>query len=302
LKLLWKPLLAALLPVTADLDALPYPLWGSPKIDGFRIMGQNNQGVSRKGTVYRNSTVQEMFASGKLEGLDGEIVVGSPWASDVFNRTQNCVNSGSKEAAWEFFKHGAFHVFGAYGAFPTISSMYSGLNVWRNHGQLRIVPQTLIKNRKQLEAFEAKCLAKGYEGVMLRRADGPAYPQKPGKDNRSTVNEFYLVKLKRFDYGEARIIAPRYLEHNKNEERTSTGKRSSKKSGMVVDFKRIGKVDVVEIDTKAKFSLTVPTNLLRDKGFDWWQRQVGKVVRYKHQLAGAKDAPRICTCKFEELL
>lgn len=308
--LLWKPLLAATLPADADLDALPYPLWASPKLDGYRVMGQRDKAVSRKGIEYRNLALREMFASrkGQLEGLDGEAVVGPPWAPDVFNRTQNCINSGSEAAAAEFRRHGAYWVFGLYDlggghAFQGVEEMYECLK--RNYSRqdkVRIVTQKLIRKRSQLLSFEATQLEKGYEGVMLARADREGYPQKPGKENRSTLREFDLVKLKRFDYGDARIIAPRYLVHNQNEERTATGARRSAKAGKVIDSKRIGKVDVFETKTKALFSLTVSTNELRNKGFDWWQRQVGKVIRYKFQLCGTLNAPRICTATFEELL
>lgn len=314
-KLLWKPLLAATLPMDSDLDKLPYPLLGSPKLDGYRVMIQRARAVSRKGIEYRNKAVQRVLGLADLEGLDGEVCIGPPWAKDVFNRTQNCVNSGSEEAAQEFSKHGAFHVFGWYDAMDpaeesgvevnTPQAMFQALSERGDlvgHPYVKLVKQKLIRNASQLRSFEATMLEKGYEGVMLRRMDCPAYPQKPGKDNRSTLNEFWLVKLKRFDYGEARIIACHYLEHNKNEERTESGKRSTKRSGIVIDKTQVGRVSVVETETREPFSLTVPTNLLRQKGMDWWTKQIGKTVRYKYQVAGMKDAPRICTSEFKELL
>jgi DNA ligase-1 len=309
-KLLWLPLLAATLPADADLDALPYPLWGSPKIDGYRVIGQNDKAVSRKGIEYRNTALRAMFASrrGQLEGLDGEVCIGPPWAPDVFNRTQNCVNNGSVEAAEEFRRHGTFHVFGLYDlggghAYQGIEQMFECLK--RNYARqdkIRIVPQKLIRNTSQLLSFEATQLEKGYEGVMLRRSDGPCYPQKLGKENRSTMREFYLVKLKRMEFGEVVIKAAHWLEHNKNEDRTATGARRSVKAGKVTSATQVGRVDVLEITTKAKFSLTVSTNELRNKGMPWWMKQIGKRVRYKYQLTGTLNAPRICTATFEELL
>lgn len=307
--LLWKPLLAATLPVDADLDALPYPLYGSPKIDGYRVMGQHGQGVSRKGLVYRNAAVQRLFQGGALEGLDGELTVGDPWKADVFNRTQNCVNSGAGPAELAFEKWGQFHVFGLHSVHTAVEDIRYMLDVLHRREEflqfkasMRLVRQTLIRDAKQLRAFEEKALAKGYEGVMLRQANGPAYPQKPGKDNRSTLNEFYLVKLKRFDFGEAVILSWFYLEHNANEEKTSTGRRSSKRSGMVIDEKRVGSVMLRNKETGETFRMTVPTNLLRDKGPRWWQQQLGATVRFKFQLCGTKDKPRIPTCEFKELL
>ncbi len=302
--LLWKPTLAATLPPDADLDALPYPLWASPKIDGFRCMGQRGTAVTRKGLRYRNTAVQALFeeSDGEYEGLDGELCVGPPWAADVFNRTQNVVNDGSDTAAKEFFRHGFFHVFGLYGRLSSSPPevMFAKLRLLKGLDKLRIVPQTVVTDKDRLLSFEARCLAKGYEGVMLRRCDGPGYPQKPGKENRSTLREFHLVKLKRFEYDEAVITGWRHLEHNLNEEKTVAGRRSSKKSGCVVDEARVGSVTLR--DGAHEFSVNVQTDALRAKGPAWWSRQVGRQVRYTHQSVGRKELPRFPQCKFEELL
>jgi DNA ligase-1 len=314
MSLLWKPLLAATLPSDADLDALPYPLWGSPKIDGFRCMVQGGVAVTRKGIKYRNTAVQDIYGHKDYEGLDGELCAGPPWAKDVFNRTQNCVNSGKPEAAEVFRKYGCFYVFGWYGASNVIDDMWDDVVnpfyrmqiAMSEYGEIqggyfRQVAQTAIKNSKQLQRFEEKCLKRGFEGVMLTRFDRPAYPQKPGKENRSTLNEFWLVKLKRFDYATAMIVDVHYLEHNENEEKTASGRKSTKKSGLVVDKTQIGSVTMATA-RGLNFSLTVPTDLLRKKGVAWWHDQVGKTIRYKYQLAGTLNKPRCLTATFEELL
>jgi hypothetical protein len=70
--LLWKPTLAATLPVDADLAALPYPLYGSPKIDGVRAMVQGGAVVSRNGRPIMNRAAQKKFGGPYFEGLDGD--------------------------------------------------------------------------------------------------------------------------------------------------------------------------------------------------------------------------------------
>lgn len=291
--MIWKPLLAATLPAGYDLDTLPYPLWGSPKIDGFRCLIQNGEAVSRKGIPFRNSAVQWLYGRKEYEGLDGELVVGKPYAADVFNRVQNVVNDGKEKAANDFHDEGCLWVIDCFG-----DTDFERTKLTPEKPQIKVIPQIIIRNAAQLRNFEERCLRRGYEGVMLRKYS--EYPQKPGKENRSTLREFYLVKLKRFDYAEARILQAHLLEHNLNDEKTATGKRSSKKSGMVVDAERIGSVTLT--DGKRVFDMTVPTNELRNKGPRWWNQQLGKTVRYKFQLVGTKDKPRIATCEFKELL
>ncbi len=309
--LLWKPTLAATLPPDADLDALPYPLYASPKIDGFRCMGQRGTAVTRKGLTYRNTAVRALFeqSDGEYEGLDGELCVGPPWAADVFNRTQNCVNTGGPAAADEFRRYGALWVIDIVDRGEDIreSDYFSDRHEWlRNKSSMwskhfKLISQVLIRNAKQLANYEARCLAKGYEGVMLRRGDAGPYLRKPGKENRSTLREFYLVKLKRFEYDEAVITGWRHLEHNLNEEKTAAGRRSTRKDGRVIDAAQVGSATLRNKKFGA-FNVTVPTNELRGKGDAWWDAAVGTRIRFKYQLAGTKDKPRILTATFGELL
>lgn len=141
---------------------------------------------------------------------------------------------------------------------------------------------------------------------MLRRADQGAYPQKadkhgkPLKNNRSTLKEFYLARLKRFETDDAVIVSFHPLEHNTNEERTATGARSSKKAGIVVDHNRVGSVTLRDVKTDKLFDTTVGSTRLREwKG---WPSAIGKIVRYKYQKVGTKDLPRINTCDFAGIM
>lgn len=302
--LLWKPLLAATLKPDADLDTLPYPLYASPKIDGIRAMVQGGVVVSRKGVPFPNAGVQRAFGGKVYEGLDMELVYGEPWAPDVFNKTQSVVLSGAREKAaigerevtgWAIDRYGAHDSQSFKFRYDTLGDCFEDAR----GSKIRRIPQTLVRSSKDLLRFEERALARGYEGVMLRRADSGAYPQKPGKDNRSTLREFELVKLKRMDHGFGAIVAVHPLEHNLNEEKTAAGKRSSKKGGIVVDPERVGSVTLR--DGKYEFNVNVQTNELRDKGPGWWQARIGSRVRYTHQSVGRKESPRFPQCKFEEL-
>lgn len=303
MSLLWRPTLAATLPADYDLEALPYPLYASPKIDGVRAMIQNGRVVTRNGSEIRNEGVQRAFGRRTYEGLDGELCVGSPNAKDVFNATVRVVMSGSQEKE-ELAQDVLFCVFDcnrtpASGRILDFAGRYAFLRTAKWYSpSATVVEQTLIKSAQDLRVYEAKCLAQGYEGCMLRASTAGPYMQK-----RSTLKEFSLVKLKRMEYGEAIIIAVNPLEHNLNEERTSTGKRSTKKNGIVVDAERVGRADLMDVKSKVVFSVSIAGDVLQKhpiwRSSHWYKRR----VRYKFQLCGTMNGvPRFPTCTFEELL
>ena len=307
--LLWKPLLAVSLPMACedfDYSLIPFPVYGSPKLDGIRAMVQNGRVVSRNGREFPNKAVQEKFGGDFFEGLDGELILGKPYGQDAFNRTSGVTNSGQPEAYQAALKLLRFNVFDLVRVNDEFSNNHFAqrlkyLETYAGSG-VNVVKQTLIRSVAQLKAYEAKCLAQGYEGVMLRRADQGAYPQKPGKENRSTLKAFDLVRLKRFEYDFARILEGHPLEHNLNTEKTATGKRSTKKSGVTVDASLIGSATLQDVKTGVKFNTTIGSNALR--GWVGWKNPAlwqGKQVRYKWQVCGTKDKPRINSCSFVEL-
>lgn len=289
--ILWKPTLAATLPPDADLDALPYPLYASPKIDGVRAMVQRGRVVSRNGREIPQPKVQRLFGKADYEGLDGELTLGPPHAADVFTRTSGyCMRHSTVSTVDKLH----FNVFDwrIPAGWPVRLEYLTAFDGGR---AVVMVKQTRVIDAARLLAFEARCLKQGYEGVMLRRADAGPYLEK-----RSTLREFYLVKLKRFDHGFGEIVAVHPLRHNLNTAKTAAGRRSTVKTGISIDHDSVGSVTLR--DGAHEFSVNVQTDALRAKGPTWWARQVGKRVRYTHQSVGRKDAPRFPQCKFEELL
>lgn len=322
--LLWKPLLSGTLPInpaTDDFDysLVPFPVYASPKMDGFRAMVQNAVLVGRSGLPVRNKELQARYGRAAHEGLDGELTDGPANGQDVFHRTSKIVTKATASAADVRFNVIDFvpnsrgggpggHSFIHDDLKDRISVPKANYSKYEGDPTIKVIPQTLVKNVVQLKAYEAKCLKKGYEGCMLRRADQGAYPQKtdrhgkPLKENRSTLNEFYLVRMKRFEQEFATIIAVHPLEHNVNEERTGTGKRSSKKAGKVVDATKVGSATLKDIKTGKTFNTTIGSEKLRSwSGWKDVKRWQGVKVRYKYQAIGTVDRPRINTCAFAEL-
>ena len=299
--LLWKPLLASSVPMdptTNDFawELIPLPCYASPKLDGFRCMVQGGKLVTRNGLLVRNTELQLRYGRPEYEGLDGELCDGKVATHDVFNRSSKVVNNTNADASKTTLCVIGFNS-GYEDTFKQRWTMLKdGYRGFEKYGGVMLINQTLIKTVDALKAYVAKNEALGYEGTMIVRADLGPYPQKPGKENRSTLKEGYLLRLKRFEYAEARLVAVHPLEHNGNTEVTGAGRKSSKKAGMTVDTARVGSATLRDVKTGVEFNTTIGAEKLRSwKG---WPTALGKSFRYRYQAVGTKDKPRINSCDF----
>jgi len=148
-----------------------------------------------------------------------------------------------------------------------------------------------IRDGVQLAAYEEKCLAEGYEGVMIRT------PDSLYKCGRSTEREGWLLKIKRFEDAEAVVLDTYEGMSNHNEaQRDAFGrtKRSSAQAGKV-GRAELGGFVVSAVDSNVVFRLGYNHVLGGvDRVTLWEQRAslVGRLVKFKHQPSGAKEAPR----------
>jgi DNA ligase-1 len=216
-----KPMLAA---QTNGLE-LEYPIVLSPKLDGVRCLIVDGKVLSRSLKPIPNKYVQHLFGRRILSGLDGELIVGEATAADVFNRTSSGVMSinGEPEVTCHVFDD--FAMPGGFDQRFSRASARAG-----NHPNMVDVPHHDVVDEHELFTYEERYVALGYEGVMIRKPDGPY------KQGRSTLNEGWLLKLKRFTDSEARVLECIEQMTNTNEaERNALGhlERSSKKAGMV---------------------------------------------------------------------
>lgn len=266
----------------------------SPKIDGIRALVVNGQLVSRTMKPIRNYYTQSLFGRPELEGLDGELVVGNPWDKNLMQQTSSGVMSYTGKPPV------FYHVFDAWGwndkffcrtnRAKELTNLY-GLYVQQN---MRYIEHHLVGSYEEMLHHEAIYLSQGYEGVMLRHPNGPY------KQNRSTLKEAYLVKVKRFVDGEAIITGAEPLYRNLNEatmdERGYT-KRAHCTDGKVADD-LLGALLVTDCESGSSFSIGSGfTELQRRQIWDIWEENPkhlkGKLVKYKHfKNAGVKDAPR----------
>lgn len=282
-----RPMLAAKA-TDEELQALfkrGHPFLLSPKIDGIRALVVNGTLVSRTMKPIRNYYTQQLFGRPELEGLDGELVVGNPWDKNLMQQTSSGVMSydGKPDVSYCVFDNYLWE-----GAF--FERLHRAKLQTTEDINLIYVGHELVHSYEELLEKEQLALSQGYEGVMLRHPNGPY------KQNRSTLREAYLVKVKRFSDGEAIVTGSEPLYRNLNaatlDERGYT-KRSHSKDGKVADD-LLGNLLVRDLSSGAEFSIGSGfTEAQRTSLWEQRDRLVGRIVKYKSfKNAGVKDAPR----------
>lgn len=275
----------------ADPAKLKFPLLVSPKLDGVRVHVINRVAVSRNLKPFRNPEIQKRFGRPEFNGLDGEFMVGDPTHPEAFRQTGVLNSHGGDCSDVKLF---------VFDDFTQVADPFkrrivtAGLRVSRFPGSLAQVKHTVIHNREELDRCEAEFLEQGYEGLMIRDPDGPY------KYGRSTTNEGYLLKLKRFEDGEAEIIGYEQKMHNANEKtlvRNGKAVRNTRKDGKVATGV-LGAVQVRDCKTDVEFS--VGSGFNDAERAELWQEGtalLGRVIKYQYFPTGSKDKPRFPTFK-----
>ncbi len=276
-----KPLLA----VAAEMDKISYPVLATPKLDGIRAIAIDGKILSRKFKLIPNKFIQRELASKVVNGLDGEIMLRDPKATfqDITSAVMS--HEGEPDYVYCVFDRVKDSLDTPYHErVRKLCSIFC--NHYADEDRLRIVKPVLIRDRDALDAYEAKCLAEGYEGIMIRNPNGRY------KCGRSTVNEGILLKVKRFEDSEARIInLIERLENQNEQERDELGyaKRSKKKEGMVGSG-TLGSFEVEDLKTGAKFCIgSGLDDNLRKKFWKNRDSYIGKIITYKFQPIGVKE-------------
>lgn len=278
----FKPTLA----VNADLTKLVYPVYASPKLDGIRCSIVGGKALSRTLKPIPNKYIYDTLSDPRFEGLDGELIVGSPTSKSVYTDTVSAVMRHTGEPEFTYY------VFDAYDA-PGKYEYRRTFLVGRDIGGLcdfpliRILESTLIDDEAELLAYETVKVTEGYEGIILRS------PTAPYKYGRSTVNEGYLLKVKRFEDSEAVIVGIEEEMYNGNAAGTNElgrTKRSSAKAGKVGKG-TMGALIVRGLEGRFKdVEFNIGTGFTATQRAEAWK--IGSVHKYKFFNVGAVDKPR----------
>lgn len=284
----FRPMLSGKAP--DDLSKITFPVLVSPKLDGVRALVRGGKVLSRSMKPIPNKHVQKLFGIDVLEGLDGELVVGKPNAHDAMQATTSGVMSKDGEPDVKYYVFDYAEEGYEKDPFKERLDFVKSVVADVGHPDVVFLKHRLVYDDHELAAYEEACVAKGYEGVMLRSLHGPY------KQGRSTVREGYLLKMKRFEDSEAEVIGIVQRMHNTNEatkdERGYT-KRSSAKEGMEL-VEEMGTLIVRDIHSGVEFE--VGSGFTAQQRKDYWLTQeqlAGKILKYKYQPVGVKDKPRL---------
>jgi DNA ligase-1 len=209
-----KPMLAATI---KDVSKLTFPLLASPKLDGIRVLILDKQAytysrLNEKFKVLRNRFMRSLLKT-LPNGLDGELMTFKEDGSyDTFNDAQSKIMSGDGEHKFEYCIFDCLPNQQCHVPFSTRIDLLNNLDI---PFFCNLLTQTKIESLEQLETYEEETIRAGYEGVMLRLTGAPY------KQGRSTLNEKYLMKLKRFVDAEAEVVGFEELVRENSSEKTN---------------------------------------------------------------------------------
>jgi DNA ligase-1 len=177
----------------SSLEALPFPVIATPKIDGIRCLIVGGRAVTRSLRPIPNRYIRAELERLLPEGADGELRVGHS-----FNSTTRAVMD----------RHGrprfVFHMFDLVGdPDQPYRDRLRGLWAWlrtNRDKRIRPVPRKRLADHAAAVAYEARCIANRFEGICART------PDSPYKQGRSTVDQGWLLKFKRLTDSEAEIL------------------------------------------------------------------------------------------------
>lgn len=281
----FKPMLAE----HADMTKIKFPVMASTKLDGIRAVVLNGKLLSRSLKPIKNKYTRSLFEKPEYEGLDGELIVGSPTDPKCFNKTTSGVMTEEGEPNVHYYVFDQIPEYSGQPENTPFKSRFNDLQESMPMEHVVLVQQKLVWNLPELEEFEKQCLKQGYEGVIIKDLNSPY------KYGRSTLREGYMLKIKRYKDAEAKILSVEELLSNTNEAtRDELGKvkRSNHKLGMVPQD-TLGSLVVQDLKTGIQFNIGTGFNEeLRGTLWKNKSRIIGKIVKYKYFDYGSIDKPR----------
>lgn len=287
----FRPLLAASIE-DGDTSKLLWPMIGSPKIDGIRIFCHYELGpITRSLKPVGNSHIRDLLTQTGIAGLDGEVVVGNYSGAGVFERTTGAVRAGygTPDFTYWVFDHYPAHYSGIGGdSRHTYGERLISLGKHNFPRYVKHLEYKVLTTYDEALQYEAECLERGFEGIMLRSPTG-LY-----KHGRSTFKEQILIKVKRFKDDEATIVGFEELFHNQNQQtrdQLGLADRSSHKAGLVA----AGTLGALTVSHPTFGTFNIGSGFDSGLRLEIWSKQDyyrGQRVTFKYQPIGTQDKPR----------
>lgn len=277
---------------------LRFPFLASPKLDGVRCIITPQGARTRALKPIPNKWLAAQLSRPEFVGLDGELICGSPTAPDAMQRTTSGVmrHEGKPDCVFYVFDHIQDWEAPESTGFSVRTFDAEGAAQYADSPLVQYVQHVKVRNAAELKAISQEHLAAGYEGTMLRAINGPY------KFGRATAKEQTLLKIKHRQDDEGEVLDAYERQHNENEQtRDERGfaKRSSAAAGKVGADTLGGFVVRLGAAWKAP-SVKVATGWTDEQRAELWAQWCadpaslrGRLLKYKYQLEGAKDAPRL---------
>lgn len=277
----FRPMLSATLK-DDNRDQVWFPLIGSPKLDGIRCLIHPEGGpVSRNYKPIPNDFMRGLLSLPSLVGFDGELILSKDPKQFTFNDVQSAVMS--KAGTPNFY----FAIFDNFNQPELGWGERHGNAEYADLGPVHFLPHIRLSNWEQVDLFENRMVAAGYEGIMLRHEDSPY------KFGRSTMREQYLMKFKRYEDHEGVVTGFVERLHNENpleEDAYGLAKRSSHKENLTGS----GTLGKLILETPEWGEVNVGTGFTDAHRSIIWNNQnlyLGRTVTFKHEPV-LKDKPR----------
>lgn len=281
-----KPHLA----VDADLTKVNYPIWGFPKIDGVRICHLTGSATARTLMPHANLYMTRRFSSAIYKGIDGEGTYGSITSKSLCRDTVSALNTieGQPNIEWHAFDFLREDVVGLM-----YKDRYQALVEYVEHycpDGVKVIPYTVLNSKEEVEAFYEKCLAEGYEGIVLRD------PLGLHKNGRCTEIEANYLRMKPSSDKEALVLEIEEAKANLNKPKKNAlgyQERSSHKEN------KVGKGMIGTLicqDVLSGQIIRVGAGKMPHKDrVDFFlhpEKILAKYIKYRSTDTGVKDAPR----------
>lgn len=278
-----------------------FPCIVQPKIDGVRALCIDGKLVGRSLKPFANKYVTQMLSRPEFNGFDGEITVGVPedrTSETLCRDTTSAMNriDGESIVTWTIFDVVSNKKY---------SDRIKEACAVDGPVYIRVIGGSLVRNMKELLAYESQCLDMGYEGVILRDPDG-LY-----KEGRSD-SKMQCWRIKRFI--EEEVLVTKILEGSKNNNEKKVNELGrTERSSHQENMQPNGEVGTIIGTLLKDIFHPVTGNVLFKEGLEvqvspgemtqeeckfYWSNQeqiVGKVIKFKTFPQGVKDKPRFPT-------
>jgi DNA ligase-1 len=229
----------------------------------------------------RNDYITSLLCD--LHALDGELIVGSPTAGDVWNVTSSAVMRSSGTPNFTFY---VFDLIAGDKFYHRQMELARLFNAGKLGPHVQLVKQHYVTSISELGSIEKHYVELGYEGVMVRDPDG-LY-----KQGRSTLLERGLAKIKRWQDAEAEIISVEPLMANNNpvtKNALGLNQRSSHQDNMIAQ----NKVGAFVCRTAAGVEFNLGTGMTdMERAAFFHGGVIGHFVTYKYQGLSKDGVPR----------